>query len=228
MITQEMRQKFGTIKPYQGSVHTGLLDLTHPKVKQMADRVLELFLNSPPEHFIGTFLYFYHIAPQQENPITVSAFEDTIATHPGQGRLIASYLRNENTIEALFIKLNNLDQERKLLESIALDYTSYQGNVYEYDNQNHHGISTKNFELYFYPTDVRLDYEKQKDQLMYNSLEESLPILWKFKSRENIKLGEGKTKTIVKCKNPRGFFESVAHLALGDFKNSKNYGIINK
>lgn len=225
MITEEMRQKFGTIEPYNGAGYYGQLDLSNKLVQSMVEEVFELFLNAPPAHFISTFLYFYHIAPDQENPITVSAFEDTIATHPGQGRLLASYLKGDKKINAILIPLNETAQEIETLRSVTQNFSPLSETVYKYHNQNHHGISTKNFELYFYPTNVRLAYEKEKDTLLFSKINHCLPLLWKFKNRANIKLGEGKVKTVIKCKNPRGFFESVAHLTLGHFTNSKNYEI---
>ena len=225
MITSEMKQKFGTIVPYSGAVYIGRLNLSHPQVIEMANEVLRLFLNAPPAHFIGTFLYFYHVAPDQENPITVSAFDDTIATHPGQGRLLASYMRGDSSIDAIMIPLHEKDIEVQALKKVSNNFKYFNETVYNYDNQNHHGISTKNFELYFYPTDVRLSYEKEKDKLLYEKLDSYLPVLWKFKDRPNIQLGKGKVKTVVKCKTPKGFYESVAHLSLGHFKNSNNYSI---
>ena len=228
MITQEMRQKFGTIKPYDGDVFQGKLDLSNPKVLEMSKEVLDLYLNGNPSYFISTFLYFYHIAPQQENPVTINAFEDTINIHPGQGRLVASYFRGDKTIDAIFVPVNKTAEEIETLKSVTQNFTPATETIYSYNNQNHHGLSTKSFEMYFYPTDIRLAHEKEKDTLLFSKINHHLPVLWKFKSRENIKLGEGKAKTIVKCKNSRGFFESVAYLALGHFKDSKNYGIINK
>lgn len=228
MITEEMRNKFGTIQEHKGSVFSGKLDLNNPRVVEMAEKAFGLFLNSPPAHFIGTFLYFYHVAPEQENPITISAYEERIDAHPGQGRLIASCLRGDTHINSIFIPLNEQPLEVETLKSIAKDFVVHPETVYDYDNQNHHGTSTKEFELYFYPTDVRLSYEKDKDKLLYTLLGKHLPITWKFKDRDPIKLGEGSTKTVVKCKNPRGFFESVARLGLGHFKDSMNYGIKHK
>jgi len=225
MITEEMKQRFGIGIPYHKAVYAGELDLSHPQVIEMAERVLGLFLNSPPAHFIGTFLYFYHVAPNQENPITVSAFDQDIATHPGQGRLLASYMRGDASIDAILVPLHEKDIEIKTLKHVAENFKTYSETVYQYDNQNHHGISTKSFELYFYPTDVRLSYEAEKDKLLYKTLDSYLPICWKFKDRPNMQLGEGKAKTVVKCKNPKGFYESVAHLSLGHFTNSTNYGI---
>src|SRR6056297_2768115 len=183
MITEEMKQKFGTGVPYSGAVYTGELDLSCPQVIEMTERVLGLFLNSPPAHFIGTFLYFYHVAPNQENPITVSAFDQDIATHPGQGRLLASYMRGDASIDAILVPLHEKDIEIKTLKHIAENFRTYSETVYQYDNQNHHGISTKSFELYFYPTDVRLSYEAEKDKLLYKTLDPYLPVYWKFKDK---------------------------------------------
>ena len=61
----------GTIQTYTKVSYSGDLDLSHGRVIGMAKYAAELFLNSPVQHFVSTFLYFYHVAPKLENPVTV-------------------------------------------------------------------------------------------------------------------------------------------------------------
>ena len=216
----------GTINRYNKKTYIGDLDLSHGRVIGMANHVMELFLNAPPKHFIGTFLYFYHIAPKQENPITISAWGDSITTHPGQGRLLGSYFRKDKTIKSLLVPLHETQEEIDVLDSVTFNMKSSRIKVFEYDNQNHHGISTKEFEKYFHPTSVRLDYEEEKDNLVEDLLGKLGTIGWKFTNRDAIRLGDKRPKINIECKDAEGFYHSVFFLAFNHFKESEKFKIL--
>ena len=214
------------IIPYEKTVYDGDLDYTHGRVQGMTEHVMDLFLNAPPMHFIGTLLYFYHYEPELENPITVCAYGDSVTTHPGQGRLLSCYFRGHKTIKSLLIPLHETQEERDLLFNVAKNVIPSTRKVFQYDNQNHHGISTKEFENYFYPTDIRLDYEAQKDELLKDLVLSKGRTTWLFPNRHTITVGKKKFgTTIVKCKSAEGFYHSLFYIAYGHFKKSKTYTI---
>jgi hypothetical protein len=216
----------GTIIPYEKTVYIGDLKYDHGRVKGMTEHVMELFLNAPPWHFIGTLMYFYHYQPDLENPITVSAYGDSVTTHPGQGRLLSCYFRGHETIKSLLIPLHETQDERDLLFNVAKNVTPYSKQTYQYDNQNHHGISTKEFEDYFYPTDVRLDYEDKKEELLNKYIYPKGRFTWTFNDRKSITLGKKKfSSTIIECKTAEGFYHSLFYIAYGHFKKSKLFSI---
>lgn len=212
----------GTIIPYNKTVYIGDLDYNNGYVKGMTEHVMKLFLNAPAEHFIGTLLYFYHFEPELENPITISAYEDSITTHPGQGRLLSSYFKGHSTIKSLLVPLHETQKEKDFLHYVAKNVILYNNEVFQYDNQNHHGISTKQFEDYFYPTDIRLEYESLKDSLVKEKILTKGRTIWKFPNRDPIQVGKKKFgTTIVSCVNPEGFYHSLFNIAYGHFKKSK-------
>lgn len=216
----------GTIKRYKKKAFFGELDLTHGRVIGMAEHVMDLFLNAPPNHFIGTFLYFYHVAPEQENPITISAWGNSITTHPGQGRLLGSYFRNDKTIKSLLVPLHETQEEIDILDSVSNNMHIYKEKTFEYDNQNHHGISTKEFKKYFHPTKVRLDYEEEKDNLVKNLLSTLGTINWQFPNRKSIRLGDKRPNITVQCEDAEGFYHSVFFLAFDHYKGSKKFKVL--
>jgi len=216
----------GTIKLYKKKAFFGELDLTHGRVIGMAEHVMDLFLNAPPNHFIGTFLYFYHVAPEQENPITISAWGNSITTHPGQGRLLGSYFRKDKTITSLLVPLHQTQEEIDILDSVSFNMSPVSEKIFEYDNQNHHGISTEQFKRYFHPTSVRLDYEAEKDSLVETLLTTNGTIGWTFPNRDSIRLGDKRPKINIQCEDAEGFYHSVFYLAFNHFKESKKFKIL--
>jgi len=217
----------GTIIPYNKIIYIGDLDYSNGWVKGMTEHVMELFLDAPPMHFIGTLLYFYHYEPKLENPITVCAYGDSITTHPGQGRLLSNYFKNHKTIESLLIPLHETKQEKDFLHNVAKNVVAYKDQAFEYDNQNHHGISTKQFEDYFYPTNIRLDYEADKDLLLEDLILSKGRTTWKFPNRKSITIGKKKHGSrLIECKNAEGFYHSLFYIAYGHYKKSKQYKIL--
>lgn len=217
----------GTIIPYDKTVYLGDLDYNNGYVKGMTEYVMKLFLNAPPNHFIGTLLYFYHYEPELENPITVSAYGETITTHPGQGRLLSCYFRGHETIKSLLVPLNDTAEEKQFLHTVAKNVEENSVyKIFEYDNQNHHGISTEEFKEYFYPTDVRLSYESDKDSLLKDLIRTHGRIVWHFSNRESIEVGKQKFGNVsINCKTEEGFYHSLFYLAFGHFKKSKTYSL---
>jgi hypothetical protein len=221
--------KNSTITPYKDVTFVGKLDLSHGRVIDVAEYCMKLFLDAPSPHFMSTFIYFYLKNPLQENPVTCSAYGPTLSIHPGQGRIIAAYLRGDETIDALLIPLNNTQEEIDFLHRIATGISVNTETIYSYKNQNHTGISTERFEEYFYPTDARLDYEEEKQQLLDQHLINYYPIEFMFNDRSSIKVGNKdlkETKTQIFCNNPQGLFEFIAHCADRKFVESKNYRIL--
>lgn len=223
----------GTIVGYDKTVYIGDLDYSHGRVKGMTEYVMGLFLNAPAKHFIGTLLYFYHYQPELENPITVCAYGNSITTHPGQGRLLSCYFREHKTIRSLLIPLgHNEAQEEKILRQVAPNLVpNTEHEIFEFDNDNHHGISTGDFADYFHPTDIRLQYEDDKGKLLKELILSKGKIIWTFKDRDSITVGKkqvGKPATLIECKNAEGFYHSLFYLAYGHFKKSKTYNIVQK
>jgi len=222
--------KNSTIEPYNDINFVGKLDFSHGRVKGVAEYCMKLFIDAPSPHFMSTFIYFYLKNPQQENPVTCCAFGPTLTVHPGQGRIIAAYLRGDASIDSLLIPLNSTEEEIDFLHSVADDVKINRKTIYSYRNQNHTGISTKHFENYFYPTDIRLGYEAEKQELLDRHLESLYPIEFIFNDRSPITVGadnvDHKRKSQVFCKNPQGLFEFIAYCADGKFNQSENYKII--
>lgn len=218
-----------TIEPYTDVVYVGDLDFSHGRVKGVTEYCMELFLSAPVPHFMSTFIYFYLNNPEQENPLTCSAFGPTLSVHPGQGRLIAAYLRGDKSIKSLLIPLNSTPEEIDFLHEVAKNVTIFNDEVLCYKNDNHTGISTKHFENYFYPTEIRLDYEDKKHKLLNKKLKHLYPIEFMFNNRKSLILGNDvkKIKTKVRCNNPQGLYEFIAFNADGKFKDSKNYKVLN-
>lgn len=218
-----------SIESYTDPVYVGNLDYSHGRVIGVTEYCMKLFLSAPVPHFMSTFIYFYLTNPGQENPVTCSAYGRTLSVHPGQGRLIAAYLRGDKTIESLLIPLNNEQEEIDFLHEVALNVREFDKEVYSYKNQNHTGISTKHFENYFYPTDIRLEYEDAKQSLLDKKLKRLYPIEFMFNDRKSIVVGTDKLKKIktkVFCNNPQGLYEFIAYHADGKFADSENYRII--
>lgn len=219
--------KTSKIKSYKGPVYIGDLDFSNGWVRGVTEYCMELFVGAPVPHFMSTFVYFYLDNEQQENPVTCSAFGRTLSVHPGQGRVIAAYLRGDSTIQSLLIPLNFTQEETSFLHEVSLNTKEFEESVFSYKNQNHVGISTRKFEDYFYPTDVRLEYEKRKQEILDEKLNDYYPIEFMFNDRETIRVGKGKkTRTQVFCKNPQGLFEFLAYCADGKFANSENYKLL--
>lgn len=221
--------KNSTIETYKDITFVGKLDLSHGRVAGVAEYCMRLFLDAPSPHFMSTFIYFYLRNPLQENPVTCSAYGPTLSIHPGQGRIIAAYLRGDATIDALLIPLNNTREEKDFLHEIATNVNVNSETIYSYKNQNHTGISTARFKEYFYPTDARLDYEAEKQQLLDEHLMDFYPIEFMFNDRTSIIVGNTdfkETKTQIFCNNPQGLFEFIACRADGKFADSKNYRIL--
>lgn len=220
------KEVLGTIERYKKPVYIGDLDFSHPRVIGMIEHVQKLFLNAPTHHFIGTFLYFYYIAPKLKSPITISAYGDSITTHPGQGRLLGSYFRQDKTIPALLIPLHSSKTEIELLDAISNNKKGFKNKVFSYNNKNHHGISTTEFKKYFHPTQDRIDYELEKDSLVNDMLNKHGRIKWNIKDRDSISLGEGKKiKVNITC-DVEGFYHSVFYLAFNHYKESKKFKIL--
>lgn len=216
----------GTIQTYRRATYSGDLDLSHGRVIGMAKYAAELFLDSPVQHFVSTFLYFYHVAPKLENPVTVSAWGDSITVHPGQGRLLASYFRKDKTIPALLIPLHQSSIEDQLLNDVSYNMKPFNKKVYTYKSAYHDGVSTSAFKKYFHPTETRLEYENEKINLLSNLVTDVHgTIEWRFKDRNSLKLGSSKSDVIIEC-DAEGFYESVAHLAFNDFNESNKFKII--
>ena len=220
----------GTIVGYDKTVYIGDLDYSHGRVKGMTEYVMGLFLNAPPEHFIGTLLYFYHHEPELDNPITVCAYGDSITTHPGQGRLLSCYFRKHKTIKALLVPLGMPEMDAKenvLLHDVANNVTSNtEFEIFEYNNDNHHGISTGDFADYFHPTDIRLEFEKEKKKLVKDLILSKGKTIWKFPDRDQITVGKkGAGTTVVECTNAEGFYHSLFNIAYGHFSKSKLFSI---
>jgi len=221
----------GTIVGYDGTVFVGDLKLNHGRVIGMAEYVMKLFLEAPAEHFIGTLLYFYEHPEVIENPITVCAYGNSITTHPGQGRLLSSYFRNQKTIKALLVPLGMPKEtitENLLLQDVAKNVTLNKGafEIFEYDNDNHHGISTGEFADYFHVTDIRLAFEKEKKMLVKDLLLSKGKTIWRFPDRNQIAIGKkGAGTTVVECINAEGFYHSLFNIAYGHFPKSKLFSI---
>ena len=214
------------IKTYQLKTYSGDLDMSHGRVVGMAQHAAKLFLNSPVQHFVSTFLYFYHVAPKLENPVTVSAWRDSITVHPGQGRLLASYFRKDKTIPALLIPLHQSPVEVELLDSVSHKMKPFDKKVYVYKNKNHDGISTAAFKKYFYPTQHRLDYEEHKLSLLSNLITDVHgTIKWKFTDRDAIKLGDGRPDVNIAC-DAEGFYQSVVNLAFNHYDKSEKFKVL--
>lgn len=230
MSTSKEIIKNSTIEPYKGLVYLGKLNFSHPRVKGVAEYCMQLFIDAPVPHFMSTFMYFYLRNPEQENPVTCCANEKTITVHPGQGRVIAAFLRGDEDIEALLIPLNNTKEEINFLEEVSLSMLPYKESVLSYKNQNHTGISTQHFKNYFFPTDIRIKYEKEKQDLLDEKLKKKYPIEFMFNDRNSIIVGKTKKKRLIEtrvfCKNPQGLFEYLAFCGDGKFSNSENYKII--
>lgn len=226
MIPQEILNN-SQILPYTDQVFYGELDFAHGRVVGVSEYCMELFIGAPVPHFMSTFIYFYLNNPKQENPVTCSAFGPTLSVHPGQGRLIAAYLRGDASIDALLIPLNSEPEEIEFLHTVANNVKPFIGEVFSYKNQNHTGISTRHFENYFYPTDIRLNYEDEKQKLLDKHLADFYPVEFMFNDRKSIVVGQDKghkkIKTKVMCQNPQGLFEFIANCADGKFATSKNY-----
>jgi hypothetical protein len=222
--------KNSTIEPYNDINFVGKLDFSHGRVKGVAEYCMKLFIDAPSPHFMSTFIYFYLKNPQQENPVTCCAFGPTLTVHPGQGRIIAAYLRGDAGIDSLLIPLNSTEEEIDFLHEVADDVKINNNIIYSYKNQNHTGISTKHFENYFYPTDIRLSYEAEKQELLDQHLVSFYPIEFMFNDRESIMVGQDKANkqqtTQIFCKNPQGLFEFIAYCADGKFRKSENYKIL--
>ena len=228
----------GTIIGYDKKVYIGDLDYSHGRVKGMTEYVMDLFLNAPPKHFIGTLLYFYHYQPELENPITVCAYGDSITTHPGQGRLLSCYFRKHKTIKSLLVPLGNQSEQdetdRQILEETLLREVApnlvpnTEHEIFEYDNANHHGISTGDFADYFHPTDIRLQYEDDKNKLLKKLILSKGRIVWSFTDRDRITVGKKQVGTpaiVIECTCAEGFYHSLFYLAYGHFKKSKLFSI---
>ena len=216
----------GTIETYTKATYSGDLNLSHGRVVGMAKYAAELFLNSPVQHFVSTFLYFYHVAPKLENPVTVSAWRNSITVHPGQGRLLASYFRKDKTIPALLIPLHQSPIEFELLNDVTYNMKQFNKKVYTYKSAYHDGVSTSAFRNYFHPTETRLKYEDEKIDLLSNLVTDVHgTIKWKFEDRDSIKLGDGRPDINIAC-DAEGFYQSVAHLAFNDFNESNKFKII--
>jgi len=214
------------IKVYKLKTYSGKLDLSHGRVIGMAQHAGKLFLNSPVPHFISTFLYFYHVAPKLENPVTVSAWRDSITVHPGQGRLLASYFRKDKTLPALLIPLHQLPVEVELLDSVSRGMKTFNEKVFIYKNENHDGISTAAFRKYFYPTKDRLDYEDEKLSLLSKLVTDVHgTIKWQFTDRDAIKLGDGRPDVNIAC-DAEGFYQSVVNLAFNHYDKSEKFKIL--
>ena len=214
------------IKTYQLKTYSGDLDMSHGRVVGMAQHAAKLFLNSPVTHFISTFLYFYHVAPKLENPVTVSAWRDSITVHPGQGRLLASYFRKDKTIPALLIPLHQSPVEVELLDSVSHKMKPFDKKVFVYKNKNHDGVSTAAFKKYFYPTQHRLDYEEHKLSLLSNLITDVHgTIKWKFTDRDAIKLGDGRPDVNIAC-DAEGFYQSVVNLAFNHYDKSEKFKVL--
>lgn len=230
MSTSEEIIKSSTIEPYKGLVYSGTLNFSHPRVKGVAEYCMKLFIDAPVPHFMSTFMYFYLKRPRQENPVTCSAYGNTLNVHPGQGRVISAYLRGDKDIDALLIPLNNTQEETDLLFEVSSSMNAYKDTVYSYKNQNHTGISTKKFEYYFNPTAVRIHYEQEKQALLDQKLKKKYPIEFMFNDRKSIVVGKTKKNRLIEtrvfCKNPQGLFEYLAFCGDGKFSDSENYKII--
>ena len=216
----------GTIQTYRRATYSGDLDLSHGRVIGMAKYAAELFLDSPVQHFVSTFLYFYHVAPKLENPVTVSAWGDSITVHPGQGRLLASYFRKDKTIPALLIPLHQSSIEDQLLNDVSYNMKQFNKKVYTYKSAYHDGISTAAFKKYFYPTQHRLDYEDEKLSLLSKLVTDVHgTIKWQFTDRDAIKLGDGRPDVNIAC-DAEGFYQSVVNLAFNHYDKSEKFKII--
>lgn len=214
------------VKVYKLKTYSGKLDLSHGRVIGMAQHAGKLFLNSPVSHFISTFLYFYHVAPKLENPVTVSAWRDSITVHPGQGRLLASYFRKDKTLPALLIPLHQSPVEVELLDSVSRGMKTFNQKVFIYKNANHDGISTAAFKKYFYPTKHRLVYEDEKLSLLSKLVTDVHgTIKWQFTDRDAIKLGDGRPDVNIAC-DAEGFYQSVVNLAFNHYDKSEKFKIL--
>ena len=217
------------IVPHTGLAFYGDMQYNHGRVKGVTEYCMELFLRAPVPHFMSTFIFFYLKNPLQENPVTCSAYGRTLSVHPGQGRLIASYLQGKKSIKTLLIPLHDTDEEIEFLHEIATNVKKYKRPVYAYENQNHKGISTAKFRDYFYPTPIRLKYEQAKQTILDEKLQDLYPIEFLFHNRESIVVGRKeneKIKTRIMCNNPQGLFEFIAFRADGKYKKSDNYKIL--
>lgn len=230
MITNEMRREWGEKQPYNGMAFEGDLDFGHGRVVGVAEYCMKLFIDAPVPHFMSTFMFFYMKKVEQENPVTCSAYGKTLTVHPGQGRVIASYLRGDERINSLLLPLNNTKEEIDFLYEVASNVKPFDDVIFSYQSNNHTGVSTKHFENYYYPTTIRLAYEKEKQELLDEKLMDKYPVEFMFNDRASIKVGQTKgyepTKTKVFCKNPQGLFEYLAFCADGKFANSGNYKIL--
>lgn len=226
MIPKEILQS-SSIKPYTEIAFVGELDFANGYVVGVTEYCMKLFLDAPSPHFMSTFIFFYLQNIEQENPVTCSAFSRTLSVHPGQGRVIAGYLRGDKTINALLLPLNTTQEEIDFLKEISFNFAEFNEEVFKYKNINHTGISTKHFRNYFYPTDIRLDYEAKKQALLDEKLGHLYPVKFKFDFRDSIFLGGDKDiKTTVHCANPQGLFEFLAFNADGKFAQSENYKVL--
>lgn len=222
-ITQGIK---GKIKEYKGPSLVGKLDFSNADVIESVKNSMERFVDAPSPHFISTFVYFYCQAEQQENPITATIFGEAMDIHPGQGRYIASFLRGDTGIDCIFVSYHDELTELDVVKDRCFTIKKNKTPLFFYNSQNHIGISTEHFKDYYLPTDKRLDYEKKKQELLDNLLQNFYPIKFEFDYRSNVFCGGNDNfKTVVKCKNACGLFESVKQMITGITVESKNFKI---
>ena len=215
------------IQEYNKISYLGKLNFSDENVKKVAQKCMKLFINAPVPHFMSTFIYFYKDMEYQENPVTCSAFKEEITVHPGQGRLIASYVRGSKFIEALLVPLHETDEEIKFLRTISSKMSRNYEQLYHYHSSNHIGISTVRFKEYFYPTKTRLRYEREKQKLLDKHLNQFYPLQFLFSDHKPIIVGKGYDKrlTQVFCKNPQGVFDFIADASDKKLFRSINYEV---
>jgi len=118
-------------------------------------------------------------------------------------------------------------KENILLHDVAKNVTpNTEHEIFEFDNDNHHGISTGDFADYFHPTDIRLEFEKQKKILVKDLILSKGKTIWRFPDRNQITVGKkGAGTNVVECTNAEGFYHSLFYIAYGHYAKSKLFSI---
>lgn len=206
-----------SFEKYKGLAFRGNLNLNNDFVIRSITHCAETSLNDPvPENFIGKFLYFYMDRPKIKNPITCCVGRKIAVIHPGQGRVLAAFFRKQPSIDTVFI-LRNHDPvtEIEKIKEIAVSFEKSKSLLFQYGRN----VSTINFQDYYdLNSRVTQKYMRDiRDAIVRYMPQDLLPIKWEFDSAKQIILGQGEIKTLIKCKDALGFYESIIHIT--DDKN---------
>lgn len=213
------------LEVYRGPAFRGRLNLNCDYAVRSIKNCAEASLSDTvSENIIGKFLYFYADRPALENPITCVVGRQFAAIHPGQGRAIAAYFKNESSIDSVFLLLGkNPEFETSLLKEITTEYAKSKSLLFCYGKN----VSTFGFKEYANPnSNKNLKYMKAiRTAINKHISKELFPIQWTFDYTNSITLqGTNKTlpaKTIIHCVDALGFYESILHLIGKDLETNR-------